>query len=327
MTIDGIINLNKPVGITSAGCVYEIRKLTGAARVGHGGTLDPQASGVLPVCIGNAARATEYFDLDFKKYRCGMVLGLITETQDIWGEVISDRREELKSNPLSREMVAKAFDSYKGLICQRPPKYSAVKVNGRRLYEYARAGEPVEIRERKVFIEDLTVKEIDLDDNRVIFETTCSKGTYIRTICSDVGERLGCGGAMTDLVRLASGIFAIEDAVPLADLKKLGGDRVMELLRPVDHALSHFGKAVISGEESALRFINGIPADLRDVTVESEPEYAAAGHPAGLRDEYGRAYNMYAMLDDEMAFLGAAFYDDEKEAFKADKIFFRRPDR
>jgi len=323
MSIEGIINLNKPGGLNSSRCVQAVRRITGVKRVGHAGTLDPEASGVLPVCIGGAARVIEYMDLDFKAYRCEMTLGLRTDTQDIWGAIISD----VRGNPgVSREEVVKAFESFSGLIEQAPPMYSAVRVGGKRLYEYARAGETVEVKKRKVFIKDISVTEIDIDNNRVCFDATCSKGTYIRTICSDIGDALGCGGAMSCLVRLASGAFKIEDSVALDDILEMDKESIKKVIKPADCALSHFGRADIHTEERAIWFMNGGYINLNEATIEKEPEYAEKTHPTVDRDEYRRAYNVYCSIKGEDAFLGVAFLDEKSRKFKADKVFFRRFD-
>jgi tRNA pseudouridine55 synthase len=294
MMLEGIINLNKPADMTSHKCVQEVRKITGIKRVGHTGTLDPKATGVLPICVGNAVRVMEYLDLDLKKYRCEMSLGVRTETQDVWGEVLSDVRGELKKNPISREAAIKAFDSQTGLIWQTPPKYSAIKVNGRRLYEYARKGEAVDIKKRQIFIKDISITEINLADHKISFEVTCSKGTYIRSICSDVGENLGCGGAMSSLVRLESGAFTLDGAVSLDDLSRLGEAGIGKVIKPADFALCHFGRAAINSEERVIWFLNGGRIALNEATIEAEPEFASVEPAFAIRDEFRRAYNIYS---------------------------------
>jgi tRNA pseudouridine55 synthase len=323
MITEGIINLNKPQNITSHKCVQALRRLTGIKRIGHTGTLDPQTSGVLPICIGSTARIMEYLDLDFKKYRAEMILGIATETQDVWGEVVKDARSQLSDNSVSVEMINKAFDSYRGLIAQIPPKYSAVRVNGRRLYEYARAGDYVEIKKRNVFIKDITINEIDLEDYKISFDVVCSKGTYIRTICNDIGESLGCGGTMSGLVRLASGVFTIEDAVSLDELNGMDLSKMGTLLKRADYPLTNFGKAIIHDRERAEWFVSGGHIALNEVFLEAEPEYASKEPPFEIREEYKKAYNMYVKLEGEDAFLGVAFYNDKYKKLVADKVFFR----
>jgi len=313
MTEAGIINLNKHAGITSHGCVSAIRKITGVRRVGHTGTLDPMASGVLPVCIGTAVRITEYLDMDLKKYRAEMTLGLTTETQDIWGNVVEDRRGELKERTdISAAAVKAALESFTGETEQTPPKYSAVRVGGKRLYAYARAGEEVEIKKRKVFIKEISLNGFDPEANTVSFDVTCGKGTYIRTICHDVGAIFGCGGTMSGLTRLAAGAFKIEDAVSLDTLSKLSAEEIGKLIRPADYPLVRFGKAVITDGRNADRFINGEIITLSEVSVTAEPEWEKP------------AYNIYFNNKGETLFLGVAVYDAGNEKFDTDKVFVRR---
>ena len=323
MITEGIINVNKPKGMTSHRCVQAMRRLVGIKRIGHTGTLDPQVSGVLPICIGSTTRIMEYLDLDFKTYRAEMALGLVTDTQDVWGEPITDVREKLAEYALSCEMIRQAFGPYKGLIEQIPPKYSAIKVNGRKLYEYARAGEHVEVKKRNVFIKDISINEIDLDDYKISFDVVCSKGTYVRTICNDIGEALGCGGAMSGLVRLASGVFTVEDAVSLDELNQMDVHEISKLLKRADYPLVHFGKAVVHHKERAEWFISGGHLALDEVFIELQPEYASKEPPFEIRAEYKKAYNIYVRLNDEDVFLGVAFYNEQYKKLVADKVFCR----
>ena len=322
MITSGIINLNKPPGITSHGCVQAVRRITGIKRVGHTGTLDPEAVGVLPVCIGGAARIMEYLEIDYKKYRCEMVLGLVTDTQDVWGETIRDLRKEIRSGAcISSNAIEDVLASFEGANEQYPPKYSAVRVGGKRLYEYARAGEDVEIKKRKVFIKDISVAEVNPDEQKISFEITCSKGTYVRTVCHDAGEKLGCGGAMSGLTRLASGAFKIEDAVRLDDLAEKSEDEIERLILPADYPLVHFGRAVIVSREACGRFLNGGSVDLSETVVEATPEYAEKEPDFAIREEYRRAYNVYDGGGN--VFLGVAFLNGNG-VFAVDKVFFRR---
>ena len=323
MITEGIINLNKPRDITSHRCVQVMRKLLGVKRIGHTGTLDPQTSGVLPICIGSTTRIVEYLDLDFKKYRAEMVLGLVTETQDIWGEVIFDKRNELESYNITPEAIKKAFNSYDGTIEQIPPKFSAIRVNGRRLYEYARAGEHVEIKKRNVFIKEIVINEINMDAYKISFDVECSKGTYVRAICHDIGEALGCGGVMSSLIRLASGVFTIEDAVSLDDLNVMNIDDIRKYLKSADYPLIHFGKAIIMEHERADWFVNGGHIALNEVLIEREPEYASKEPLFEIRQEYKKAYNLYVKKDDAEVFLGVVFYNDKYKKLVADKVFYR----
>ena len=323
MITDGIINLNKPSGMTSHRCVSAMRKILGIKRIGHTGTLDPQTSGVLPICIGSATRVMEYLDLDFKKYRAELTLGLVTETQDIWGEVVFDCRDEINAYAVTREAIILAFEKYNGKVEQIPPKYSAIRVNGRRLYEYARAGDDVEIKKRTIFIKDITINEIDMKGHKVSFDVECSKGTYIRTICHDIGKALGCGGTMSSLIRLASGVFTIDDAVSLDDLAEMSQSEISKLVKQADFPLVHFGKAVIKERERADWFVNGGHIALDEVVIEKEPKYALEQPPFEIRDEYKRAYNLYAMIDGQEVFLGVVFYNTQYKKLVADKVFYR----
>lgn len=340
MIKEGIIVVNKPAGMTSHDCIYVVRRLTGIKRVGHTGTLDPNATGVLPVCIGGAARITEYLDMDYKTYECSMVLGLETDTQDIWGSVISDRREELLGDgKLTEERVRAAFEGFHGVISQFPPKYSAVRVNGRRLYEYARDGAEVEIKPRKVFIKELDIVSVDMERLTVSFTVTCSKGTYIRTICHDVGALLGTGAALSALKRTASGVFDIANAVELEYLRELRNKReeaqkqakqetladierlVNGLVLPAETALTAFGEAVIRTEDRAKWFANGGHIRLSEAEITRKPLYADGGFPLEIRDEYTKAYNVFSPAKER--FLGVAFYSDKFRKLVADKVFAR----
>lgn len=346
MIKDGIININKPQGYTSHDCVNVIRSLTGVKRIGHTGTLDPMASGVLPVCIGSAARITEYLDLDFKKYRCELLLGVETDTLDVWGQVLSDKTDVAKtlisSGKITEDTIGQIFSQFMGEISQIPPKYSALKVNGKKLYEYARAGQEIEIKSRRVYIKDITLLSLQLSECKISFEVTCSKGTYIRSICRDIGEMLGCGATMSGLERTASGEFDIENAVPLEDLKKLkqgenkrdpktgkvieyaraNPDDINAFVLNVDLPLIHFGKAVLF-DDRVKWFCDGGSVHERQVTILQYPEYRNKQAPMEIREELKHAYNIYTEKNGQELFLGVAFYNEKTMEFKADKVFSR----
>ena len=268
MIENGILNINKPQGMTSHDVVYRVRRALGIKRVGHTGTLDPMCTGVLPICIGTATRVTEYLDLDFKTYRCSMILGKITDTQDIWGELL----EERPLDGITEEDVRNAFRSFSGVIMQKPPMYSAVRVNGRRLYEYARAGEEVKVKERKIYINRLEIEKINLAEKTVVFTVECSKGTYIRTICQDVGLALGCGAVMSALERLASGAFKIEEALNLDDLMNMSPEEIEKHMKSADFPLIHFGK-VVCDAAMAKKFVDGHHLPLHACEKLKEPEF------------------------------------------------------
>lgn len=314
----GIINVNKPADWTSHDCVAVTRRALGIKRVGHTGTLDPMATGVLPICVGTATRIMEYLDLDFKTYRCEMRLGLESDTLDIWGNVVPGQ----DPSGVTAADVSKAFQPFKGMIRQIPPKYSALKVNGKKLYQYARAGETVEIKPREVFIRDIAVERVDLEQHRITWTVTCSKGTYIRSICRDIGQSLGCGAVMTALTRTASGVFQIADAVDIRQIREMGQDEVKRLLLSPDHALTHFGKGLLD-RETALYFCNGGHVSLKNVEIEREPVYREREPHIPVREEYRNAYNLYFSEKGKELFLGVAFYSDKYKKLVADKVLQR----
>ena len=209
----GCINIYKPTGMTSHDVVSVLRRLVGIKQIGHTGTLDPFAEGVLLVCIGKATRLIEYM-ADDKAYIGTLHLGKTTTTYDTEGEVVktSDKK-------VSLEEIKIALENFKGEIEQLPPKYSAIKVKGKKLYEYARKGEEVEIKPRKVTINELRIENFDQQNQTLELYIDCSKGTYIRSIANDLGEVLGTGGYLTKLVRIKAGKFRVEGAVKLDDLK------------------------------------------------------------------------------------------------------------
>lgn len=317
LTVTGIINVNKPAEWTSHDCVAVMRRVLGMKRVGHTGTLDPMATGVLPICAGTATRIMEYLDLDFKTYVCEMKLGLESDTLDIWGEITRTS----DASAVTEQQIRLAFEPFKGSIEQIPPKYSAIKVDGRKLYQYARAGEEVEIKSRKVFIRELTIQKIDLDEKTITWSVTCSKGTYIRSICRDVGEDLGCGAVMTALTRTASGAFDLKDAVAIEQLREMDQERARSLLMLPDYPLVHFGKVVLD-RERAVYFCNGGHISFKDALVEREPEYKCKEPHIPLRPEYKDAYNLYLRDAGQDIFLGVAFYSTKYKKLVADKVFY-----
>ncbi|MBK5246711.1 MAG: tRNA pseudouridine(55) synthase TruB [Peptostreptococcaceae bacterium] len=347
MISKGIINLNKPANMTSHDCVNVLRRLTGVKRIGHTGTLDPMATGVLPLCIGPSARIAEYLEMDFKKYRCTLVFGLETDTQDIWGKTISDEREELKIRQkndalITEEKINNIVKDFDGVITQIPPKYSALKVNGKKLYEYARAGEEVEIKARQVYIKDFTVNNIDLEQMTLGFDVTCSKGTYIRTVCVDIGHKLGVAAAMSSLIRLESGAFTVENAVTMENLMSIrisedvrdpdtgryieygraDEEKLKQLLIPTDFPLIYFGEFIIL-EDRASWFVTGGHIAVSEGTIISEPIYKTEEPPFKIREEYKKAYKMYTVKESKKIFLGVAFYNTTYNKLVADKIFLR----
>ena len=290
---NGILNINKPEGWTSQDVVAKLRGRLHIRRVGHTGTLDPMATGVLPVCFGKATRIIEYYDDDFKTYEAEMKLGMMTDTLDITGTVL-----ETKPVDVSEEDVIQTIDSFRGWITQIPPKYSALKVNGKPLYKYAREGVEVEIKSRKIYVEDIQPVEVNLGENRILFRVTCSKGTYIRTICDDIGKKLGCGGTMTALQRTQSGCFRVEDARTLPEILEMTDEELERCVIPMDETLVHLGRIELKSMESVPFYYNGREIDTGYVNVLASPAVPEA------RQEESRLGDKYRVYDPEGKFLG-----------------------
>ena len=290
---NGILNINKPEGWTSQDVVAKLRGRLHIRRVGHTGTLDPMATGVLPVCFGKATRIIEYYDDDFKTYEAEMKLGMVTDTLDITGTVL-----EAKPVDVSEEDVIQTIDSFRGWITQIPPKYSALKVNGKPLYKYAREGAEVEIKSRKIYVEDIQPVEVNLRENRILFRVTCSKGTYIRTICDDIGKKLGCGGTMTALRRTQSGCFRVEEARTLPEILEMTDEELERCVIPMDKTLVHLGRIELKSMESVPFYYNGREIDTGYVNVLASPAV-----PEAMQEE-SRLGDKYRMYDPEGKFLG-----------------------
>ena len=231
--MQGIILLNKPKGITSFSAVARVRRLCGIKRVGHTGTLDPLAEGVLPILVGRATALSSYITDGDKAYTARVRLGITTDTEDITGTVLEE-----KEVSISGEALENAVSSFKGKIMQVPPMYSAVKVNGKKLYELARAGKEVEREARKVTFHEIEILSIELPVVKI--RVLCSKGTYIRTLCNDIGEKLGCYAAMKSLLRTRVGVFDIKEAITLEELEKYRDEgKLAEVILPPDRIFMH----------------------------------------------------------------------------------------
>lgn len=229
--MDGILLINKPAGYTSHDIVGIVRKKLHTKKVGHCGTLDPDATGVLVVCVNKATKAIQFLMSDTKFYRATLSLGKSTDTYDASGKVL----EEKEVGTLSENQVIDVLNSFMGKSKQKPPIYSAIKVNGKKLYEYARNGEEVEIKERD--IEIMMIKMISFSNNEIVFDVKCSKGTYIRSLCVDIAQKLGYPGHMSHLERRQAGHFSIEDCITLEQLEK--GDYT---LHSIEEALGDYPK-------------------------------------------------------------------------------------
>ena len=283
--MQGIINVYKPQDFTSHDCVAIVRRVSGVKKTGHTGTLDPMATGVLPVCIGKATRVIQYMDEDTKEYICTMKLGLRTDTLDVWGSVL----EEKPAVSVTKEEAVQVLKTFEGRISQTPPKYSAIKVNGKKLYEYARAGKDVEIKPREVVIHKIDV--LDVTGETIKFKMCCGKGTYVRSVCDDAGRIFGCGAAMSSLVRSRNGMFSIDDAVDIRDIKEMTADELEKLLTRMDDAVS-FRKIYVSGKAA------------EDLTDGKRPQAGQASDAGSLNEnEKLRIYHN----DD---FIGICRYED-----------------
>ena len=228
----GILNLLKPPGMTSHDAVSEIRRLTGIRKIGHTGTLDPGAAGVLPLCIGQATRVAEYVQNMDKTYRAELKLGTATDTEDAAGNII----EEKPVPRISFADVEKLLAGFVGKRLQTPPMYSAVRIKGKRLYEIARQGRVVERRPR--LVQFCKLRLLQLQENKILFDVTCSRGTYIRSLCRDIAEALGTVGHMSFLLRVSVGPFTIANSLTLEECKLLQAEsKLAEALLPLDSAL------------------------------------------------------------------------------------------
>ncbi len=257
--MDGILNINKPSGITSFKVVSLVRHLTGERRVGHAGTLDPLAAGVLPVCFGRATRVIEFLMDSQKTYKAVIKLGVATDTYDIDGTVI----RQCDASCVARRDIESALEGFCGAIEQEPPMYSALKHSGQCLYKLARAGITVEREKRQVYIYGL--KLLDYNPPLLTIEMECSKGTYVRSLANDLGERLGCGACVTELERLRYGPFDIEEAVSVTELKEaFSQGEWQRLVYPVGFIMRQW-KSVTVGEEKQRYIKNGVPVALEEL--------------------------------------------------------------
>ena len=256
--MNGIVIIDKPQDWTSQDVTARLRRVFNARRIGHGGTLDPMATGVLPVFVGRATRGVEFFEHAEKTYETVLRLGLTTTTEDVWGETIEE-----KPVCVTREQVEKTLEAFRGEILQVPPMYSALKVNGQKLCDLARKGREVERQPRPITIHELTL--LEMGENTLRLRVRCSKGTYIRTLCKDIGEHLGCGGCMQELCRVTAGEYTIEEAVPLLQL--LEEQEPEKYLRGVDTMFrNHEAVTLTANQEKRCRCGNSFSVKIADGT-------------------------------------------------------------
>ena len=259
-TKNGILNIDKPQCITSHDVVDAIRKIFPNQKVGHTGTLDPLATGVLPICIGEATKLSENLTSEVKSYSVKMLLGVETDTYDITGRIVF-------ASVLNKDeiYIKERIKRFIGKQQQVPPKYSAIKVDGKKLYQYARENQDVEIKPREIEIFSIDNIKIDVESKEVAFDVVCSKGTYIRSLVNDIGKKIGCGATMTELRRTRTGNFKIEDSIPLYDFLKYYGD----------------SKKITLSDEQLNKFLNGVKIEVQSsdqiVRVYNKGKYIGLG--------------------------------------------------
>lgn len=300
--INGVLNVYKEPGYTSHDVVAKLRGILKQKKIGHMGTLDPYAVGVLPVCLGKGTKLCDMLSEKDKTYKATMLLGTVTDTQDTTGEVL-ERVEEREVLKLSETTIFQTVKSYIGEYDQIPPMYSAIKINGQKLYDLARRGEVIERPARRVEILGITITKIDLP--RVEMIVHCSKGTYIRTLCHDIGTDLGCGGCMEKLVRSQVDRFDVEDSLTLDEIKELFQEgKLDEKLVPVDEMLSDYSKCVIAREYHKLIY-NGNKFSSRATMLK-------------MNFQDGQKVRVY---DQDGNFVGLYQYEADKQVYKPVKMF------
>lgn len=287
--MNGIINIYKPIGITSFDAVRQIMNICGTRKVGHTGTLDPLASGVLPICIGRGTKIVDFIMSETKVYRAELRLGVETDTYDREGSIIDERNVNLTEDEIHR-----AFNLFVGEIDQEPPMYSAIKVKGKKLYELAREGIVIERTKRKITIFSIDIIKISLPF--ITFDVKCSKGTYVRSLCHDLGAALGTGGTMWNLERRETGIFTLENSVHLDEVTKAN---ILEYAISIEDALSNYDKLSFSSKYDKL-LLNGVKINNQFLLQNIQPE------------------KLYRVYLDNNKFIGLGIRDDS--GFKIVKL-------
>lgn len=302
--IHGVLNVQKEKGYTSHDVVAKLRGIVGQRKIGHTGTLDPDAKGVLPICLGRATKLCDLLTDKDKTYEAVLLLGRTTDTQDTGGRVL----EEQDVPDLAEDTIMDILQSFVGEYAQIPPMYSAIKVNGRKLYELAREGKEIERKARIVQIYEIRVRKIELP--RIWMEVRCSKGTYIRTLCHDIGKKLGCGSCMEELVRTRTGRFCLEDALTLEEIRKKKEDgSLMDAIVPVDEMFADHPRVCVSGRGGILAK-NGNPLSpdmIRRYDGESE--------------ECRKSIRVY---DEAGQFIAVYQWQEQKESYHVVKMFYEK---
>jgi len=291
--LDGILNIYKEKGFTSHDVVAVVRKTLHMKKVGHTGTLDPDAEGVLPICVGRGTKLADIIMDGRKSYRAILHLGISTTTEDASGEVVEE-----KPVVFDEESIEKTISSFIGEQEQIPPMYSAVKINGKKLYELARAGKEIERKARKITVYDIKIRRF-IPPCQVEMDVECSKGTYIRTLCADIGKALGCGGHMASLLRTATGAFTLENAIKLHELKALEeAGQVDTVLLGLADALKGYTRVYVS-EKSAKLLYNG--GKIRSEFFRAEKELKE-GQEVIVFDHKMDLTGIYTIVQEEKSF-------------------------
>lgn len=299
----GIINVYKEAGYTSHDVVAKLRGICKQKKIGHTGTLDPDAVGVLPVCLGNATKVCDLLTDRKKEYIARFRLGCVTDTQDLSGRILEENVVAVTVGE-----VQEAIASFKGELMQVPPMYSALKINGRKLYELARQGKEVERPARPITIYRLEILEEEHPEYTIKVE--CSKGTYIRTLCHDIGQKLGCGAVMVSLLRTGAGEFEVKDSYKLSKLQKLADEgRLQEAVCPVDRLFENLDKLIVK-EEGFKALVNGNP--LKKAVIYRE------GTEKSKAPENGERFRVY---NSQQVFFGIYQYESEHNLFFPVKLF------
>ena len=298
--INGIINVYKEAGFTSHDVVAKLRGILRQKKIGHTGTLDPDATGVLPVCLGKGTKLADMLTNTDKTYEAVLELGLTTDTQDISGTVI--KRSEVN---VKEDEVSACIQTFVGECMQIPPMYSALKVDGKKLYELAREGKEIERQPRKVVFREIEILDMSLP--RVTLKVTCSKGTYIRTLCHDIGEMLGPGGCMKSLIRTRVGVFEIEDSRTLCEIEAImKNGKLSELVRTVDSMFLQY-PTIATKPEYDSRIYNGNTFDATQV-----------------EGEFDGKTESFRVYDSKGSFVGIYQYQAPQQIFKLVRMFFEK---
>lgn len=309
--INGVINIYKERGFTSHDVVAKLRGILKQKKIGHTGTLDPDAEGVLPVCLGKGTRLCDMLTDHSKVYEAVLLLGQSTDTQDVSGTILQEASVEV-----SEEEVREAIMSFVGPYDQIPPMYSALKVNGQKLCDLARAGKEVERKARPVEIYEIQIEEIYLP--RVRMTVSCSKGTYIRTLCHDIGEKLKCHGCMESLLRTRVGQFQLKDSLTLAQVETYRDEnRVSEIVLPVDQVFSDCPALKLTKEAAKLGY-NGNPFSSTQALTE---EGQTVDKSLEISLNSGKWFRVY---DPERVFIGVYAYDSKRDQFRPEKMFYEK---